>query len=1004
MIARENEKQFKTLAYSSRPLPEESRANSSGKFGANNNSPFNLELTVGNLVSDFSFLKALVDNIPNPIFITQLDSSIKYVNPALERLTGYARSEVIGCKIPYPWWPLEMIELYRGQGVIGAKKDLNTLERTFKKKNGEQFWVNIKIQALKQGDGVQYYLGIWEDLTERKIAENKIRESEATYRNLFQSMAQGVIYFDDQGKVLSANPAACDILGVTMEQMRGQSIAKGIWSMFDENDAELTEQNLPISKALTTGLTIKNMIVKIRIPHDKEERWINVDAVPEFLPGRKEAYRVFATLRDITERKRGEYKHKEAAREWKNTFDSISDMVSIQDKECRLLKVNRAYAKILNKTPEELIGQFCYSKVDDSDCPVAGCPHQQTLRTGKSATSNYYEAKLDLHLEVSTSPIYDSKGEIAGCVHIARDISERKVMEDRLSRVQEFNSQILLQAPNPVMVIAADNSIQYVNPAFEHLTGFSEKEILGFKPPFPYWPKEKIDEYQLDYSNQDITHAEREFCKKNGQAFWVRLASAPVQENGLIKYHLVNWADISELKQINNTLVESESKFRVLAEQSPNLIFINKDGRVVYANQRCEELTGYSRQELTSPDFNFLTLIAPNYRDLIIQRYDRHVKGHEVEPLEYQVVAKGGGLISVLYNTRLIIYEGGPAVLGTIMDVSERKRAQEELQQREQLYKSLFENMLNGFAYCQMIYKDNQARDFVYLAVNKAFTAHTGLADVVGKKVSEVIPGILQSNPALIGAFGRVASAGMPERFEDYVPELDMWFSISVYSPQKGYFVAVFDAITERKRAQENLKNSYEKVKSALESSIDVAAKMVEMRDPYTAGHQQKVAQLSVAIATEMHLSDEQVAYLGLAAKVHDIGKIHVPAEILSKTGRLTNLEFQMMMTHAQGGYDVLNGVDFPWPLAQIILQHHERMDGSGYPNGLKGDQILLEARIIAVADTVEAMSGHRPYRPSLGMKEALEEIKENKGKLFDTRVVEACIDLVEKKEFHFED
>jgi len=197
------------------------------------------------------------------------------------------------------------------------------------------------------------------------------------------------------------------------------------------------------------------------------------------------------------------------------------------------------------------------------------------------------------------------------------------------------------------------------------------------------------------------------------------------------------------------------------------------------------------------------------------------------------------------------------------------------------------------------------------------------------------------------------------------------------------------------------LRESEKKLRTSLLDSITALAAMVEMRDPYTAGHQRRVAQLAVAIAKELQLPEEQVEGIHLAGVVHDVGKIQVPAEILSKPGKLSELEFTLIKEHSQNGYEILKTIDFPWPIAQIVAQHHERLDGSGYPQALRGDQILLDAKILAVADVVESMVSHRPYRPGLGLDAALTEIEHNKGKLFDPLVVEACIKLFREQGFN---
>jgi putative two-component system response regulator len=190
------------------------------------------------------------------------------------------------------------------------------------------------------------------------------------------------------------------------------------------------------------------------------------------------------------------------------------------------------------------------------------------------------------------------------------------------------------------------------------------------------------------------------------------------------------------------------------------------------------------------------------------------------------------------------------------------------------------------------------------------------------------------------------------------------------------------------------LVESEKKLKKNLLDSVAVLAAIVEMRDPYTAGHQRRVAEVAVAIANVMQLTQTQIEGIHLAGVVHDIGKIQVPAEILVKPGSLSDLEYMLIKAHSQNGYDLLKTVDYPWPIAQIVLQHHERLDGSGYPQGLKGDEILLEARIISVADVVESMTSHRPYRPSLGIDAALEEIERNRGIRYDPAVVDACCKL----------
>jgi putative nucleotidyltransferase with HDIG domain len=222
------------------------------------------------------------------------------------------------------------------------------------------------------------------------------------------------------------------------------------------------------------------------------------------------------------------------------------------------------------------------------------------------------------------------------------------------------------------------------------------------------------------------------------------------------------------------------------------------------------------------------------------------------------------------------------------------------------------------------------------------------------------------------------------------------------------------DLEIQNRRYQENLEKMVQErteelqatlndLRKAMQGIIHVMVLMIESRDPYTAGHQQRVALLASALAQEMGLSEQQVEGVKMASLIHDIGKISVPSEILSKPGKMTEIESRLVKTHPQSGYEILKTITLPWPIAQIVLQHHERLDGSGYPLGLKDKEILLEAKIIGVADVVEAMASHRPYRPAFGIEKALEEISQKKDILYSPEVADICIKLFTEKGFTFE-
>ncbi|MBE3100898.1 MAG: HD domain-containing protein [Firmicutes bacterium] len=278
--------------------------------------------------------------------------------------------------------------------------------------------------------------------------------------------------------------------------------------------------------------------------------------------------------------------------------------------------------------------------------------------------------------------------------------------------------------------------------------------------------------------------------------------------------------------------------------------------------------------------------------------------------------------------------------------------------------------------------------------------------EIIGKYCPKVVHGIDHPFPGC--PLEEALEKGCSIERELFDPNSKRWVLSCIYITNcitkdgLKIYLHIIQDITEKKEALEALKQSYNKAKEALFEIIGTLENIVETRDPYTAGHQKRVAKLAVAISQKLKFDKERINAISTAALIHDIGKIEIPTSILSKPTTLTDLEFSMIKTHSQTGYNLLKKIDFGYPVADIILQHHERLDGSGYPKGLKNDEILIEAKILAVADVVEAMMSHRPYRPALGINKALKEIETGKNKLYDPLVVETCLDLFYKEDFKF--
>lgn len=453
----------------------------------------------------------------------------------------------------------------------------------------------------------------------------------------------------------------------------------------------------------------------------------------------------------------------------------------------------------------------------------------------------------------------------------------------------------------------------------------------------------------------------------------------PVGFRGIIR-------DITERKRVAEAMEKSEKKFESLFHLNPDPIAISdvETGRFIDVNQSFLEFSGYSRDEVlgfTSMDINLW--VHPEDRRKIIGHLN---DSSEVQGVEAMMRVKDGRIRHVLFSARFIEIEQKRYLLTLAHDITKRKQVEER-------YRNIFENAQEG------IYQSTPEGKFIIV--------NNSVARILGYDSPEdVIAGMtdisrqLYVDPEERAKFtGKIEADGFVRDYEVRFYRKDgriIWVSLTALGvrDEKGriaYYEGIIEDITGRKE-------SVERLRKALAGTVRAIASMVETRDPYTAGHQRSVGDLARAIATEMGLPSDRIEGLRVAGIIHDIGKISVPGEILSKPSKLTDIEFSIIKTHSRAGYEILKDIDFPWPVARMVVEHHERMDGSGYPQNLSGEDILPESRILAVADVVEAISAHRPYRPSLGLKFALDEISKNKGRLYDGDVVEACLKLFNEK------
>jgi PAS domain S-box-containing protein/putative nucleotidyltransferase with HDIG domain len=455
-----------------------------------------------------------------------------------------------------------------------------------------------------------------------------------------------------------------------------------------------------------------------------------------------------------------------------------------------------------------------------------------------------------------------------------------------------------------------------------------------------------------------------------------------------------------ERSEATRALRESEEKYRLVVDgASEGILLLDLKGTIEEVNPILLELSGLERQDLVGNNFARLLPGLGLDASVVLRAFKEMVTGEDLRQHEWTITNKQGREITFVAHHSLVRKAGRVVGVSVILeDVTERKRTESELRESEFKYRVLVEHSLQGMVVAQGL-------------PPRLVFANAALGYILGYTVEELLALPPEETVILVHPedreffFSRYRDRleGKPTipgyefrgiRKDGSTCWLELHASLVDYQGRPAV-QAVFVDITERKQAEEQLRESYEQVRKSLWGTVNALATAVEKRDPYTAGHQKKVADLAAAVATRMGLSEDQVSGIHMAGLIHDIGKIYVPAEILSKPTELNNIEKMMIQTHPEAGYDVLSAVDFPWPVAETVLQHHERMNGSGYPRGLTGEDISLDARIVAVADVVEAMVSHRPYRPANAREKALDEIRKNRGVLYDADAADAILKML---------
>ena len=833
--------------------------------------------------------RLLANRMTDAVWISDLNFKTTYVSPSVEYVLGVPPEERM--KIPFeeqvtPETYTRVMERLAiemaKEGSAQGDPDRNvTIEMEYYHRNGSIVWMENIISAIRNADGQLTGLqGVARDITDRKRAGEALRESEELFRVAMERAPDGVYMNDLEGNFLYGNKKAEEIIGYDRDELIGRNFLdlNIIAGKSMGKAAELLKANI---EGRSTGPDELEMV-------KKDGRHILIEITTNVIQRRGQTD-VLAFVRDISDRKRTEEALRESEKKFKRLADNMYDMIVEVDLEGTRIYVSPSHKTVLGIEPSELLNRSAFDPVHPDDLQYSLEAFSKGITTASPGLISYRHLDSEGNyrwLESYGSPLFDNDHVLIGGVIVSRDITARKLAEEKLNNQMGFIETLLDTIPSPIFYKDTLGKYLGCNRAYEEIIGMSREEVIG-KDIYGIYPNEIADFY---------AEKDREIYECPGRQIYdgkfkaaddtikdVIISKATYTDIGKNVAGLVGVIiDITERKQTGEALLRSEEKYRELVENANSIILRwSRDGEITFMNEFGQVFFGYTEKEIIGR--HVVGTIVPEMEST----------GRDLRPLMDKICANP----------------------------------------------KEFEQNIN----------ENMRRN--------------------GERVW-----ISWTNKTVLDKHGQVLEV-----------------------------LSIGSDITDRRLAEEELHRTLAHLRKAFGTIIQVMVSAVETRDPYTAGHQNRSASLARSIAIEMELPQDKIDGISMVGSIHDIGKLSIPAEILAKPTKLSEIELPLVRQHAQKGYEMLKDVESPWPMAEIVYQHHERMDGSGYPRGLKGDEILKEARILAIADVVESMASHRPYRPALGLNAALEEIENNKGTLYDADAVDACLRLFRDKGFELE-
>lgn len=816
------------------------------------------------------------------------------------------------------------------------------------------------------------------------------------------------------GRYVEVNEVYSNFLGYRREELIGRTSSEiNLWVDMAERDALVRE-------LLEKG-TVTDFQLRFR-DRNGNVHWGNVAAALVTIG--QELY-VLTQTQDVTDKKKIKEQFEKSEAKYRLLAENLTDVIFTIDMNFNYTYASPSTYHLLGYTAEELMTMKVENLVDPEtlawfmemlaeEMEIEKRPDRDLKR---SRVLEYQHIRKDgstIWVENKITFLRDQDNNAIGIIGTVRDIAERKQAQEKLHRERQLIKSVMEQSTDIIIIVDVRGRIIYENPAVEKILGYRVEERLGASGYDLMHPDDAqivADAAGKLFHNiqAPVQKGEIRLHHKNGSWRTFEVTASNLVKDHVVEAAIVNMHDITARKRSEELIRQSEAKYRLLADNMKDYVWLmDLNLKINYISPSVERLMGYSLEDFKKFSLDkFLTVqsfqAAMDFFAIEMPKALGAPPDYVLErSLELEFCCKNGQTVWGECNFSLIRDDKGKplSLLGVSRNINERKQMEDALRKSEENFRHSLDDSPLGVRISTVEGKTlyaNRAILDMYGYDSKEELQNTPLQERYTPETFEAFKE--RKKKRLKGQFGPSEYEISIIRKDGEIRHLHVFRKEIFWNGQKQSQV-IYEDITLRRRAENRLNETLESLRQSIKITIQVLGTASEAKDPYMAGHQRRVADLARAIATEMKLPQDKIEAIRMASAIHDIGKISVPAEILCKPAILSDIEFSFVKNHPRYSYDIMKEVESPWPLADIVYQHHERMDGSGYPLGLKNDEILIESRILAVADVVEAMISYRPYRPALALEMALAEIEDNAGTLYDAEVVKACLRLFRDKNY----